>query len=96
MVTKFSLGDTLITALLGVKQGSPSSCFLFILFVDEFVRLVKEKSPADGLLGWLHLLVLIDGTVILATSHEQLCHKLNILAEWCNRSGTTINEEKTE
>ena len=49
-----------------------------------------------GLLGWLHLLVLMDDTVILATSHEQLCHKLNILAEWCNRSGMVINEEKTE
>ena len=96
MVTKFSLGDTLITALLGVKQGSPSSCFLFILFVDEFVRTVKEKSPVDGLLGWLHLLVLMDDTVIIATSHEQLCQKLNILADWCNRSGMVINEDKTK
>ena len=95
-VTKFSLGDTVITAMLGVKQGSPSSCFLFILFVDEFVRLVKEKSPQDGLLGWLHLLVLMDNTIILSTSHEQLCQKLNLLAEWCNCSGMVINEDKTE
>ena len=95
-VTQFALGDTLITAMLGVKQGSPSSCFLFILFVDEFVRLVKEKSRPDGLLDWLHLLVLMDDTIILATSHEQLCYKLNILADWCNQSGMVINEDKTE
>jgi hypothetical protein len=94
-VTQFLLGTTLVTAVLGVKQGSPSSCFLFILFVDELVRFVK-LSPPDGLLGWLHLLVLMDDTVIIATSHEKLCQKLEVLAEWCNRSGMVINEDKTE
>jgi hypothetical protein len=94
-VTQFLLGTTLITAVLGVKQGSPSSCFLFILFVDELVRFVK-RSPPDGILGWLHLLVLMDDTVIVATSHEKLCQKLEILAKWCNQSGMVINEDKTE
>ena len=94
-ITQFLLGTTLITAVLGVKQGSPSSCFLFILFVDELVRFMK-LSPPDGLLGWLHLLVLMDDTVIIATSHEKLCQKLEILAKWCNQSGMVINEEKTK
>ena len=94
-VTQFLLGTTLITAVLGVKQGSPSSCFLFTLFVDELVRLMK-LSPPDGLLGWLHLLVLMDDTVIVATSHEKLCQKLDILARWCDQSGMVMNEEKTQ
>ena len=94
-VTQFLLGTTLITAVLGVKQGSPSSCFLFILFVDELVRFMK-LSPPDGLLGWLHLLVLMDDTVIVASSHEKLCQKLEVLANWCNQSGMVINEDKTE
>ena len=94
-VTQFILGTTLITAVLGVKQGSPSSCFLFILFVDELVRFMK-LSPPDGLLGWLHLLVLMDDTVIVASSHEKLCQKLDMLAKWCNQSGMVINEEKTQ
>ena len=38
----------------------------------------------------------MDDTIILATSHEQLCQKLNVLAEWCNASGMVINEDKTE
>ena len=59
-VTPFVLGTTLITAIMGVKQGSPTSCFLFILFVDKFVRLVKEQSGVDGFLAWLHLLMLMD------------------------------------
>ena len=38
----------------------------------------------------------MDDTVIIATSHEQLCQKLKILADWCNRSGMVINEDKTK
>jgi len=95
-VTQFVLGTTIITAVIGVKQGSPTSCFLFILFVDEFVRLVKGRSGLDGFLKWLHLLMLMDDTVLMATSREGLKEKLNVLAEWCDRSGMVINEEKTE
>ena len=40
--TKFVLGAMLITAVIEVKQGSPTSFFLFILLVDELVRLVKR------------------------------------------------------
>ena len=95
-VTQFILGSTIITAVLGVKQGSPTSCFLFILFVDEFIRLVKSSVDVDGFLEWLHLLMLMDDTVIFATSRERLCQKLNVLATWCNRSGMVLNEDKTE
>ena len=95
-VTWFVLGATVITATLGVRQGSPTSCFLFILFVDEFIRLVKTRSDVDGLLQWLHLLMLMDDTVILATSRQRLCEKLNVLVDWCNKSGMVLNEDKTE
>ena len=95
-VTQFILGATLITAIVGVKQGSPTSCFLFILFVDEFVRLVKERSGLDGFLEWLHLLMLMDDTVLIATSRERLVEKLGLLAQWCNKSGMVINEDKTQ
>ena len=95
-VTQFILGSTIITAMLGVKQGSPTSCFLFILFVDEFIRLVKSSTDTDGFLDWLHLLMLMDDTVIFATSRERLCQKLDVLTQWCNRSGMVINEDKTK
>ena len=95
-VTQFVLGGTIITAAVGVKQGSPTSCFLFILFVDELIRLVKERSGLDGFLNWLHLLMLMDDTVLFATSRERLVEKLNLLAEWCNKCGMVINEDKTQ
>ena len=62
-LTQFVLGSTLIQATLGVKQGSPTSCFLFTLFLDECVKLIKAQSEDDGFLQWLHLLVLMDDTV---------------------------------
>ena len=79
-VTQFLLGATVITAVIGVKQGSPTSCFLFILFVDEFIKLVKERSGLDGFLQWLHLLMLMDDTVLLATSRERLIEKLKLFS----------------
>ena len=95
-VTQFLLGATVITAVIGVKQGSPTSCFLFILFVDEFIKLVKERSGLDGFLQWLHLLMLMDDTVLLATSRERLIEKLKLLVWWCDKSGMVINEDKTQ
>ena len=86
-LTQFVLGSTIITAKLGVNQGSPTSYFLFILFVDEFINLMKGRLNPDGLLDWIHLLMLMDDTVIMATSREQLLLKLSILLEWCNGSG---------
>ena len=94
-ITKFLLGFTLVSAFLGVKQGSPTSCFLFILFVDELVKLLKA-SPLESFLQWLHVLMLMDDTVIFATSRESLCRKLDILVRWCNNSGMEINEDITK
>ena len=65
-VTSCILGTVLITCTIGVKQGSPTSVFLFIIYVDVLIKMVKSRTPLDGFLSWLHLLMLMDD------SH--LCH----------------------
>ena len=95
-VTSCILGAVVITCTLGVRQGSPTSVFLFIIYVDTLIKMVKERSPCDGFLSWLHLLMLMDDTVILATSRESLEKKLSILKEYCDEYGMVINEEKTQ
>ena len=40
--------------------------------------------------------MLMDDTVILATSRDQLRKKLHILNEFCQESGMVINEDKTK
>ena len=90
------LGAAIVTAVVGVRQGSPSSCFLFTCFVDELVKLVKCRSGEDGFLRWLHLLMLMDDTIVLATSRDQCIRKLQAVVEFCEKSGMVLNQSKTK
>ena len=57
---------------------------------------MKQTYASDDFLSWLQLLMLMDDTVIMATSYEKLQEKLNTMVEWCNVSGMVINEDKTK
>ena len=76
-VTKSVIGTAVIAASVGVRQGSPTSCLLFVLFVNDMIKLYKENCHLDGFLRWLHLLVFMDDTVILSTSRQGSNEKLN-------------------
>ena len=54
------LGTVVISATIGVRQGSPTSCLLFVLYVNDLIKLIKESCAPEGFLLWLHLLVLMD------------------------------------
>ena len=95
-MTRIILGGSVITATAGVRQGSPTSCFLFILFVDILIRLIREGCVRDGFLGWLHIMMLMDDTVILATTREGLVYKMSILAKYCDDHGMLVNFDKTK
>ena len=45
--TQSVIGTALITVSLGVRQGSPTSCLLFVLFVNDLIKLVKENCNPD-------------------------------------------------
>ena len=94
--TSSILGSTIITSTIGVRQGSPTSCYLFIIFVDVLILLIKSRCSPEPILGWLHTLMLMDDTVILATSREKLSEKLKLLDEYCKTSGMRLNESKTK
>ena len=66
-VTNSIMGTTLITSSIGVRQGAPSSCPLFILYSNDMIGLIKERCGVDGFLQWLHVLVLMDDAVLLST-----------------------------
>ena len=95
-VTTSILGSSIITSSIGVRQGLPTSCFLFIIFMDVLIRVLKEKCADEEILGWLHVLMLMDDTVILATSREKLIQKLKILDDYCISYGMVLNEKKTK
>ena len=62
------LGAAMITTTIGLRQRSPTSCFLFTMYTNEFVKDLKRICQPDGYLGGLHCLLLKDNTVLLAIS----------------------------
>ena len=94
--TKLILGAATILATIGVRQGSPSSCFLFVLYINKLVEDLRSLCPSDGFLKWIHALLLMDDTVLLSTTREGSLKKLEILINFCAQSGMEINEKKTE
>lgn len=47
-VTESLIGTALVTITLGVRQGSPTSCLLFIIFVDDLIRIIKDGCERDS------------------------------------------------
>ncbi len=42
-VTQSVLVMALVTATTGICQGSPTSCVLFIIFVNDLIKMIKEN-----------------------------------------------------
>jgi hypothetical protein len=94
--TEMILRSTTITTSTGVRQGSPTSCLLFTLVVNDLIRQLKTRCEPDGFLGKTHSLMLMDDTILLSTSREKIEQKIAILLEFCDQSGMVINEDKTK
>ena len=95
-VTNCVIGTALVTVSIGVRQGSPTSCLLFVLYVNDLIHMIKQGCGYDGFLGWLHILVLMDDTVLLSTSKHSMICKLKMLSRFCTTHGMKINNSKTK
>uniref|UniRef100_A0A0P4W501 Reverse transcriptase domain-containing protein n=2 Tax=Scylla olivacea TaxID=85551 RepID=A0A0P4W501_SCYOL len=49
----------------------------------------------DGFLQWLHTLVLMDDTILLATTKCNMVRKIALLQDYCEEYGIRINQVKT-
>ena len=85
-----------IATSVGVKQGAATSCLLFLLYVDRLIKKVKEASGEDGFLGKLHILMLMDDTILIATSKNELQKKMKVVKEYCINYGMSVNSKKTK
>jgi hypothetical protein len=79
----------------GVRQGGPSSCSLFAMYVDEIVKAINCYGN-DGFLGKLHCLLLMDDTAIVASSRQAMQQKLNSLLNASNAINMKIHPEKSQ
>ena len=71
----------IIQSYSGIKQGAPSSVILFIIFMDGFIDIVREKCVAENIIGVLDLLLHADDTIVLSTERNLFIEKCNILIE---------------
>ena len=94
--TESLLGTAVVLITMGVRQGSPTSCLLFILFVDELIKIIKSGCEFDGFLQWLHNLVLMDDTVLLLTTKCNMLKKISLLQDYCTEYAMKINQSKTK
>ena len=94
--TSSVIGTAIVAATIGVRQGSPTSCILFVLYVNVMIKMLKQGSPVDGFLSWLHIMVMMDDTILLSTSREGMLNKIKILYEYCSMYGMIVNNSKTK
>ena len=94
--TNSVIGTALITATLGVRQGSPTSCILFVLYVNVMIKMIKQSCPLDGFLSWLHVMVMMDDTILLSTTKEGMKNKIKIMYDFCDSYGMSVNNNKTK
>ena len=94
-MTESVIGTAVFAVTMGVRQGSPTSCLLFILYVNDLITIIKDNCGDDGFLKWLQILILMDDTVLLSTSRERMLNKLSLMIRFCQDYGMNVNESKT-
>jgi len=67
-----TIGDTLFKTGAGIKQGGSTSCNSFTSYIDPTIDAVNIFEH-DGWLEDIHILLLVDDTIIPATSRDYIC-----------------------
>ncbi len=79
----------------GIKQGAPSSVILFIIFMDEFIDIMRNKCISENVIGMLHILLHADDTALLSTSRELFSRKCDILLTAFKQKKVSLNLKKS-
>ena len=93
--TEGQIGECCFQATQGVRQGACTSCPLFTFLVDVLIEKMHNFGQDDWL-GNIHLLMLMDDTVIMGTSREALQLKLNMADLCLKEMGMKVNASKTQ
>ena len=88
------LNSEYVRSTIGVKQGGPMSCLLFIIYLNVLAVMLKLIGN-DSFLMDVHALMLMDDTVLLATSRKKMIEKFTILMDFCIKYGMVVNDIKT-
>ena len=93
--TKSRIGKAEFISSKGVRQGGVTSTSLFTFYIDTTIQALRQVGP-DDFLGNLHSILLMDDTVVLATSRSMMNKKLEILAKTAENIGMLIHPNKSK
>ena len=79
----------------GIRQGAPSSVFLFILFIDDLITYLKANCVGEPLIGLMHCLLHADDTAVISTDREFFIKKCNIMTQYMNDNSLSLNMSKS-
>ena len=88
------LNSEYVRSTVGVKQGGPMSCLLFVIYLNVLALMLKALGNNSFLLD-VHALMLMDDTVLLASTRKKMIEKFTTLMNFCKKYGMKINELKT-
>ena len=88
------LNSERIRSTVGVKQGGPMSCLLFVIYLNVLALMLKALGNDSFLLD-VHALMLMDDTILLASTRKKMIDEFAILMEFCAKYGMKVNEVKT-
>ena len=71
------------------------SCLLFVIYLNVLAVMLKLVGN-DAFLLDVHALMLMDDTVLLASSRKNMIKKFKILMEFCKKYGMLGNEAVAE
>ena len=89
------MGNEVVEAKRGVRQGGSTSCSLFTFYINDTIRAIDAFEP-DGFLGHDHILLLMDDTVLLTTTRERMGQKLSLLYQTAVTLGMTLHPSKAK
>ena len=93
--SKCSIGSSVFTSSMGLRQGGATSCSLFTFYVDEAIQSL-DMCGADNWLENLHCLMQMDDTAILATTRTSFVRKLRSTKDTCDDIGQTMHPIKSK
>ena len=79
----------------GIKQGAPSSVVLFVIFMDQFIDIVRERCVKEPVIGVLHLLLHADDTAVVSTTKDLFIIKCNVLLDAFKAKRVSLNIKKS-
>ena len=81
------MGDQVISTNIGVPQGGVLSPFLFNLVINPLLEEYELKQ--------IDALAFADDVVFLARSKEELEEAFTLTRTWCQKTGISLNKDKS-